>query len=136
AAERLEIHRQQRHLLADVVVQFACETRALSLLRAQQASAEVTDALGVPLQFLLIPAHLLLGAFAARRLHEQTDNQCCLREQECARADDIPPVTLPHSWFAEQDLCAGGHPRFVDPPAPKLPPVHLYDIERYGLGRD
>ena len=43
--QQLEIDRQQRHLLADVVVQLARNPGALGLLRIEQPRAEVADAL-------------------------------------------------------------------------------------------
>ena len=45
AAYLVEIHGQQRQLLADVVVQFACDPRTLGLLCVEQSRPEVTDPL-------------------------------------------------------------------------------------------
>ena len=45
AADVVEIHGQQRELLADVVVQFACDPRTLGLLCVEQSRSEVTDPL-------------------------------------------------------------------------------------------
>ena len=45
ATQQLEIDLQERHLLADVVVQLTGNPRALGFLRIQQPGAEVADSL-------------------------------------------------------------------------------------------
>ena len=63
SAQQLEIDLQQRHLLADVVVQLARDPRALGFLRVQQPRAEVADSLVAGEQLRL----LAVSCSSARR---------------------------------------------------------------------
>src|SRR5688572_25580426 len=54
----VEIHCQQRQRLADVVVEFACDPRALGLLCVEQSRSEVTDSLVARPKITLASAQL------------------------------------------------------------------------------
>ena len=67
AAHLVEIHGQQRQLLADVVVQFARDPRTLGLLRVEQSRPEVADPLVARTKTVLASAQLDLGMVPSPR---------------------------------------------------------------------
>ena len=88
AAHQLEIHRQQRHLLVDVVVQFACDPRSLGFLRLQQSRPEVADSLVARQQMALALAQLDFGtapSHALNRAAPQSVADCTIRRARAAR---------------------------------------------------
>ena len=77
---------EQRHLLADVVVQLARNPRALGFLRVQQPRAEVADPLVAVRSSAWLPTHLRLGLSPSRPLNEQPGDQRRLRDTIAQRA--------------------------------------------------
>ena len=88
-AQLVELDREQRQLLAHVVVQFARDPHALHFLGADETAREVTYPLvaGVELGFAFQEA--LLGSPSFVALQEQPGDEKGLHEQQRCRADDI-----------------------------------------------
>ena len=61
AAEQLEVDLQQRHLLADVIVQLARDPRPFGFLRVQQPRAKIADAFVAAAQLEFAAPHLFFG---------------------------------------------------------------------------
>src|SRR6516162_2031767 len=92
---QVEIEREQRKLLADVVVQLAGDTCALRFLRAEQAATEIANPLVAGAQFLGAVARLSFSEQSPPLLNQQTDDESRLREQHDRGADDVLAEAIP-----------------------------------------
>src|SRR6188768_4375765 len=103
SAQQLEIDRQDRELLADVIVQLARDAGAFGFLCAQQARPEVADASVTHLQVRLTSAQRVLGAAAACALNQQSCDQQRLNHENREGTDDVVPEAMPDPWLAKPD---------------------------------
>src|SRR6185436_13140917 len=70
ASHQLQVDLQHRELLADVVVQFARDSRALGLLCLQEPRAKIADSVITGAQRRLAVANLPLSLPSPRALHQ------------------------------------------------------------------
>src|SRR5215204_800870 len=95
AAGFSKLQREYRQLLADVIVEFARDARALAFLSVQQPSTDVADAIIAAGEVLLTSLQLTLCLSALTRLDQQPGNERALRQEDCAGAEQIGAVALP-----------------------------------------
>src|SRR5215471_10356442 len=132
AAQDVEIEREQRELLAHVVVKLAGDACALGFLRDEQPSAEVAYSFVTRPQFAgTLPREPFRSA-ASSLLYEQTRDERGLDDERRHRREDVEPVAVPESGLAEKDLRSRRNTRFADVPAAKLPRVHLVYVQIHG----
>ena len=127
-AQLFELDRQQRQLLADVVVQFARDARPLGFLRGDQTAGEIADPGVAVAKFCLALEDALFGLTALPSMHEQTGDEQRLDQQHRDRADDVELVALPGGRLTKLDTGSGRDASLADVPATELPPVDLVDI--------
>src|SRR5215203_2187289 len=81
AAGFSKLQREHGQLLADVIVEFARDARALAFLSRQQPSTYVADAVIAAREFLLTPVQLTLRLAALMRLDQQPGDERALRQR-------------------------------------------------------
>ncbi len=128
-AQHLEIDRQHRELLADIVVQFARKPGVLLFLGREQSPAEVANAIVARTKLFLARTQPLLGLTASVSLKEQARDQRRLRQHQRRRADDVASVAIPDREIAIPHERSRGDASFVDAPPLELTPVELRDAQ-------
>ena len=98
-----ELDRQQRQLLADVVVQFARDARPLGFLRGDQPAGEIADPGVAAAKLRLALEDALFGLTALSSMHEQTGDEHRLYEQHRDCANDVELVALPGGRLSKLD---------------------------------
>jgi hypothetical protein len=90
--KQLQIDRQQRHLLVDIVVQLARDPGALGFLRQQQSTAEIVNPLVAGAKRGLVFADLDLRPSPHSFLQEQPRDEHRLRDREHRRQDNFVAI--------------------------------------------
>ena len=128
-----ELDRQQRQLLADVVVQFARDARPLGFLRGDQPAGEIADPGVAAAKLCLALEDALFGLAALPSVHQQAGDEQRLYQQHRECANDVELVALPGGRLTKLDRGSGRDASLADVPATELPPVDLVDM-RIDLG--
>ena len=126
---QLEIDFEQRHLLADVVVEFAGNPRPFFLMRVQEASPEVPDPPVADLQLRRVRPHLGFGPLTPDPLDHEAGNERRLNQENREDTEDIPTVAVPRRGLPEPDEHVARNALLGDCPSLQLPPVDLADVQ-------
>src|SRR6188474_3524775 len=95
---RRQIDRQQRQLLADVVVKLACNPRALGFLGLQQTPSEIANSPGRgPGELGLTPAQFAFASLRAYALNQQSRDHHRLRQQNHDEDEERDGLHIGHS---------------------------------------
>ena len=104
----IDVHRQQRDFLAEIVVELPRDARALDFLGCDEAACQPARIFLARLQRMLVDAQGALRAAPSRSLKQQARVSGALDQENGHRANDVALVLFPERVLAKADIASGG----------------------------